>query len=503
MFKKPSKPPEPVEPAPGGNEIQNYGNQSANAAGNRAWAWVVNITGEIKWQPVVIVLALVGAVLGVILYYVVPRTASEMTGLFNVAVAEFPVQGPDGARVNTRDGRTMADYLRQQIETQFAAIQLDKIVSYQVWGPEQTGIIQGKTKEDRAAAAEARARRIHAHVLIYGLIVSDGSNSHFMPEFYINHGSFADANEITGENDLGSRLRISLPLSDSIQAIENPALAGRVNALDLITIGLAYYSVDRFEQALTYFEQAAGEDRWVDGGKEVVYLLIGNSYIRQDSQTQDFSDLASAGENYRQALQENPGYSRAMIGQANVLYLTASQDKNNCDLAGLDQASELLKQAESAADRPPGANIDTKVQFYRGQIAIIRAACHQAGEDWLAVAQDQFSQVTSQYETRKQKGEDSVEIESLAAHAYARLGYIAYKRQDPAAAIAWIDKAVPIASPYYQALYTSLAGDIYESAHQTEQARQAYRDAIEIAATNGDGTSVKEYKAKLQKIEGQ
>lgn len=501
-WKRSQPPPEPAESEGDQIDVSNRGDQGAIAAGRNARAWVINIR-DLKWQPVVVVLIVVGMFLGAILYFVVPRAASEMTGQFNVAVAEFSVQNANGSRIRSKDGKYLADYVRQQIDIQFAEIQLNETVPYQVWGPDQTGIINGQTEAARSAEAEALAKRIHAHVLIYGVIVSDGNNSKFLPEFYINHASFTDASEITGEHELGSKLKVDLPFNDSIQAIQNAALAGRVNALDLITIGLAYYSVDNFEQALAYFEKAAVEKRWVSQGREVVYLLIGNAYVREASKIHDLSDLSLATQNYQAALDTNGNYGRAMIGQANVFYLEASQDKNNCESAGLDQAASLLDQAMSLKEQPPGANIDTKVHFYRGQIDIIRDYCHLEGSDWLKEAQNEFNWVIGQYEIRKQKNEGFEGIEPFASHAYARLGYIAYQRGDPQAAISWLQKAVVIGSPYYQGLYTSLMGDIYAATQQKEEAIQSYEDAIAIAEANGDGTSVSEYETKLETVQSQ
>ena len=494
----------PVPPTGDNIELKNQGERNANAAGRNAWAWVLNIDiRDLKWQPVVIVLAIVGTLLGAILWFVIPKTSSIMTGQFNIAVAEFLVQDAQGNPINGNDGKLLAEYVRQQIDTQFAEIELIKTVPYQVWGPNETGIIKGNTPEARSVAAETLAKKIHAYIVIYGVMISDGAKSKFMPAFYINHASFTDASEITGEHEIGSQLRIVLPFSDSVQAIENPALAGRVNALDFVTIGLAYYSVDDFENALSYFEKAASEERWVGGGKEVVYLLIGNAYVRQVSKIHEFTDLPLATQNYQAALDNNVNYGRAMIGEANVLYLKASLDKNNCDSSGLDQASDLLDRALALKDQPSSANIETKVHFYRGQIGIIRDWCHLAGNDWLTSAQGEFTWVVNQYETRKQNNTAFEGVKPLASHAYARLGYIAYQRGNPEPAITWLKKAVEIASPYYQSSYTSLIGDIYAATQQKELAIQAYGDAIAIAEANGDGVSIKKYEEKLQAIESQ
>ena len=67
--------------------------------------------------------------------------------------------------------------------------------------------------------------------------------------------------------------------------------------MDLITIGLAYYSVDDYENAAHYLEQAAAEERWLEtSGKEVAYLLIGNNYIRWASRDDDPQYLSGCGQ---------------------------------------------------------------------------------------------------------------------------------------------------------------------------------------------------------------
>ena len=479
--------------------VQIEGSENVVAVGPKSIAANIKVIFQGNWKPFAVVLAVVALLLGAILWYVIPRKEATMTKQFNVAVAEFLVQDANGKSISGKDGNMLAGYVSHEIETQFAAMELEKSISYQVWGPDETGIIKGNTPEERAFAAEDLAKKINAYILIYGVIVMDGEKSKFQPEFYVNHASFRDASEITGSHEIGRQLALTLPFQ-GIQGAENPALVGRVRALNLITMGLAYYSMDRFDDALTYFQKAADEKDWVGAGREVVYLLIGNAYVRKDSQIQDFADLPLAEENYKLALENNPDYGRAMIGEANVLYLQASRDKNNCDLAGLEQASALLDQALALTDQPASANIETKVHFYRGQIALIRNACNQTDQDWMATAQDEFTWVVKQYESLKQNSGNYEGLQSLASHAYARLGYVDYKRGNFDAAIAWVQKAVEIASPYYQGYYASMMGDIYTAAGKKEEAAQAYNDAIALAEQYADAASLKTYQAKLDAL---
>jgi hypothetical protein len=493
--------------------INLQGNDIAVAVGPKSFAANVKLVFQGNWKPFAAVLLVVAVLLGTILWFVIPHAAKSMVGQFNVAVAEFLVQDANGKNIRSEDGSLLAEYVVGQIDTQFTEIELKKTIPYEIWGPKETGSITGDTKEARSLAAAALAEKIHAHVLIYGVIISDGNKSRFMPEFYVNHASFQDASEITGEHEIGSQVRLDLPFVDSIQPIENNGLAGRVNAMDLITIGLAYYSVDDYKNAARYLEQAAAEERWLEtSGKEVAYLLIGNTYIRWTSRDDDPQYLTAAAKNYAEALRINPDYGRGLVGQANVLYLEAVA-ANPDDLDKLEEADALLLQALTLEGQPESANIPAKAHFQRGQIYLARYGAKApvpAGEaDWIAQAKDEFTFVVAEYEA------GDVTLYSLASHAYFRLGECAYYRDlmNPEA-IVLIEKAISMSSPFYQAEYTSLLGNLYhyrgkrekESGNldnyrkENEKAIQTYEDAIAIAESNGDAKSVLKYQQALDKL---
>jgi tetratricopeptide (TPR) repeat protein len=481
-------------------KINLQGSDNAVAVGPKSFAANVKFIFQGNWKPFAAVLFVVGVLLVAILWFVVPRTAEFMSGQFNVAVAEFLVQDADGKSIRSEDGSLLATYIEGQIVSQFTEIELNKTIPYDVWGPKETGSIEGDTPEARSRAAAELAEKIHAHVLIYGVIISEGARSRFMPEFYVNHASFQDASEITGEHEIGSQVRLALPFIDSIQAVENPALAGRVNAMDLITLGLAYYSVDDYENAARYLEQAAAEQRWLEtSGKEVAYLLIGNTYIRWASKDDDAQYLPAAAKNYDEALRINPDYGRGLVGQANVLYMEAVLDNPQIDPVKLDQADKLLLQALALEGQPESANIPAKSHFQRGQIDLARYKAQVpviSGEaDWIAKAKDEFTFVVTEYEA----GDTS--LKSLASHTYFRLGQCAYYRDlmDPQA-IVLIEKAISISSLFYQAEYTAGLGNLYNARGEKENAIRAFEDAIAIAESNGDAKSALKYQQALDKL---
>ena len=62
----------------------------------------------------------------------------------------------------------------------------------------------------------------------------------------------------------------------------------RAQALSLIALGLASYAVDDYEQALDYLLAADEVPNWPDSaGKEMLYLLMGNTASRLASTTLD------------------------------------------------------------------------------------------------------------------------------------------------------------------------------------------------------------------------
>ncbi len=490
------------KPTPRGDKIgvENRGEGSAIAAGRGSRATVFNIR-DLKWQPVVIVLTVVGVLLGVILWNVIPRTPSVMTSQFNVAVAEFLVLDKNGKLIKSDDGWYLADYVAKQIETQFNGIELKKTIPYEIWGPDRVNPINGTTIEIRKTRASEVAKEIQAQILIYGVILADGEQSKFSPEFYINHKGFWQASEIEGPHEMGSQLNLALPFGDSIQSIENPALAGRVNALDLITIGLAYYSVDDYANAVHYLEQASAEPRWLDGsGKEVAYLLLGNAYVGWASKENDDQYLPQAEESYIESLRINKNYGRGLVGLANILYLESvgSLQDIKIDPVKLDEAAALTEQALALKDQPETANIPAKAHFNLGQIAWARYRAQLPGQDWSEIAKQEFTFVTKEYEA------GNTALETYAAHAYLRLGVIEYaqNKTDTAvdSSIALIKKAISLAPPFYKGEYSITLGNIYKNVGQKDLAEQAYQDALAFAESNGDPKSYENYQKILDAL---
>ena len=421
-----------------------------------------------------------------------------MSGEFNVAVAEMTVIDENGATIRSEDGEAVSEFLYTRMEIGFEELNLHDI-RYEIWGPKQTGRVRGNTPEERSIAAQQLSEDINADVIIYGVITIK-QPAQFSPEFYVDYKGFEQIEDITGEHKLGSAMSITLPFElTQMQAIENPALSARANALSLITIGLAFLSVDDVHEASDYFHQAEQVEGWfTSAGKEVVYMLLGNAYSRQASIEKSDEYINAARDNYTRALEINPGYGRAKIGLAGVVYLNALGNPNdasfkNVDLEMLDRAEALFEEADKIENVPESANIQTKSAFGLGQIYFVKAQI--LGEDWIESAKNEFSMVIEDYEAGDER------ISELASHAYARLGLLKWLEGDTEKAIEYYQKAIEIASPFYQGYYYGTIGEIYATTNRLDQAKEAYTEAIRIAEFYGDEASATKYAEKLNRLE--
>ena len=501
-------------------QVSKIGDRSNVAAGRGAKAIqnIFVINGNVQWIPVSGVLLVTVGFLTFLLWSLRPVKQKEMTKLFNVAVAEFLVVDENGKPYRSKDGLELASTLKDQLENNFNELGIETIVTWELWGPDNTGSIKGATPEEREANAKAKAKEINAHIIIYGVLTFNGESSRFTPEFYVNHAAFEDANELTGSHELGRPLLIALPLASQIQTVENPALAGRANALSLITLGLAYYSVDNFNDAIEQFSQAEQDNRWLDrAGKEIVYLLLGNAYSRmiaQDKLKQDLldrgllelqldedpndiqlaveNDIQLATANYEKAIAINMNYGRAYIGLAGTKLAQAGNTPEGMEK--LQETEALLDKALALENQPETANIIPKAHYYRGQVAFLKALYTDEPDSWIETANQEYLFVLQDYE----QGDDS--LRDFASRSYARLGVIASLRENPDQAVEYIQKALPIASPFLRGEFYELLGQVYCDAGQQDNAVSAYESAIQVAESNSDGNAVKKYEDGLNTL---
>jgi tetratricopeptide (TPR) repeat protein len=435
----------------------------------------------------------------------------KMTGGFNVAVTEFEVMDANGNPVDSPDGKVLADWTHAQVKASLSEASIEKVVNnYEApWPPERTGRVKGRTPDERSTAAAELAERINAHLVIYGIVTQAGDRSKLAPEFYVRKQGFEQGQELIGPHALGNPLRVVLPFTPTgFLDVDNPALAARIDALSLITIGLVYLSADKSQQALDYFRQAEQIQGWIrSAGKEIVYLLLGNANVRLSSIEKSTTPLAAAAQAYATALEINPDYARALLGQASVAYLQAITDpkkitRDTVDFAKLDEAERAYLAAGTSKDAPPSAKVFTKMTFGLGQIHFVRGAL-LSDTVQLAKARTEFETVIADYRNSALNDHDLTKDligRDLAGQAYAQLGAMAVFERDWPGAIESYQRAIPLVTPSFQAAYNAALGDAYLQAGNRAEAIKAYTEAVSIAE-NADPAKAEIYAEALKKIQ--
>jgi tetratricopeptide (TPR) repeat protein len=363
----------------------------------------INLLPEIRRLPYRL---LVAVIVAAIVLLPSLTTAQPMSGLFNIAIADFGEVLGDGRVVPWDKSAPLRETLYKGVAPEFASIGwLQSRIQMRADG---VGLVQGKTGEARRESARRLAKNLNASVLIYGNVENDGTTTKFAPEFYVS--DFAGAEELLGRNQIGTPVVTSpLIISDALQA--------RTEAVTFMTIGLTYLAVNDPLSASKWFERATQVSGWRDSeGKEVLYLLLGTAYMGAAYRGGDVpSDLVRAREAYATAVKLSPGYSRGYIGLGNVAYEQYRRD-GQVDPTILDTAIDEYRRAQAAWVKPEAAQVDAKLHVSLGNVYLVKAQMEQP--DAFASAEDEFRQVVHEYEQGNRN------LRDLAAQAYFGLGAV-------------------------------------------------------------------------------
>jgi tetratricopeptide (TPR) repeat protein len=310
----------------------------------------------------VIVLLLIGVLAGAAAIFVGP---GEMTGLFNVAVAEFGQLDANGQVHSSQDGLLLSRWIYRGLQDEYES--LPREFAAQLWHDSldltqkraRIGIVSGRTPDERQQMAMKLADRINARVIIYGNLDVDQSPASFIPEFYVSPLS-GQADEIIGAHQLGTPITLELPidLRDPADGLSlNATLSTRSAVLIQFTIGLMYDLANQPQKALGVFQAMTDPGLgWQDAeGKEILYLFIGRELHLLKRE-----DEAIAA--YQTALGINPNYARAYIGLGNIHYERAKRSTTDERLA-LDELAQAIgeyRDAVEVAPVSPGAVVEVK-----------------------------------------------------------------------------------------------------------------------------------------------
>jgi tetratricopeptide (TPR) repeat protein len=282
---------------------------------------------------------------------------------------------------------------------------------------------------------------------------------------------------------------LSLPVDKEELQNENIPLTVREKALIHIVLGLSYFNVDNYDEAMNQFQKADDLEKWYDHqGKAVLYVLMGGTLqstatqIRNNTSELYWSRLEEAESYFSKAQAIDKQYARPQLGLANILYLEALGDPfieaNHIDPIKMELAEQAYKAVQDLPEIPENANVLPKTYYGLGQVYL--------AEGHFDLAEGEFLRIIDDF----QRGNEN--LENLASHAYARVGWIARKEGDYPQAINFIDNAIDHASPYYRVRYHVLLGDTYWEMGETEQACKVFSKAKLWAENIGDLQTVED-----------
>jgi tetratricopeptide (TPR) repeat protein len=405
----------------------------------------------------ILFVAIVGV--GVGLYFALRTVQPEtMSGDFRIAVAGFYEDGKSPVK---NLGYDLAENVRLRLEQDVKEIDPELVI--RIWGPDQVGGITGTTSDQRAKQAEKIAMDIHADMVVYGVVDLTTEKWQVLPVFYISAENFYEAREIVGQNDLGTPFDLPSASNTAWRTEFGRKMFARGKALSIMSVGLGYFALHEYDKALETFQSGSDIPNWDDDqGKKVLYMMTafaaGKAGERkaQDETLEKEKALEEAGKYFdlsedllKKALSIDPEYARPLIGLANLSYMRAVQPFNqskkpqDTDIRLLEECHSYLDQAQSATNKPPLADAETKIHFARGQCLFMEVYSGHGNTTNLAPVINEFETVISDYGDGK-----NPRIKELAAEAHARMALIYRLIGENDKAIQEYDIAIDLLSNY-------------------------------------------------------
>ncbi len=349
------------------------------------------------------------------------------------------------------------------------------------------------------------------------------------PEFYVSADRyFNDAQDLTGNYSFGK----AIP-ANSLD--DRGALSAHVTALSFVMTGLFQHMTQQFDGALKSYQAALAVPNWADNdGKEIVYMLIGNSEMKlaEKAASQcDRSTVLAHTDNAENAYTESktlaPDFARAYAGLANVYAVRAlwtSEGNDKCakqaiNTAVLQQAVDYIGQYQDKADATlpeEDKGIQRKLLLTEVQVHFElwtlqdKAARNDDNNPEYQALLKTVGKIIQNYSTNSDSTWASPVME-----AYFFRGLTAYIRGQFRDALNDYQQALDIyntvskdqtittqlLSPERAMTIYAYAGDALFQLHDYVEAAKQYGEAITIAKARNNSTAVAAYEVRQKKAD--
>lgn len=303
---------------------------------------------------------------------------SQMSGRFNIAIADFGQLDEAGAMQSSALGSDLSKAIYSQLQGQFAAgaAASDLLRGVEVWhdsaGRAQKnvrfGTIEGANAEDRGRNAAELAERVNAGLVLYGYFdaptsADDTDKLHL--EFYYREPEVkGEPSPVVGNQAFGSPLQAKngagaqLEREDLMRQAER-----RANVLAWITQGMLQMLLNEPQEALRIFKRAeeAVEGLSATDGLDLIYLLQAHA-----AQSGRMFDVAL--EAVDKALEMDPNYVSAMLVKSAILvdksqffYVQQEMERRAVEAAeaSVEPAAEAAQEADDSAESATGSPATT------------------------------------------------------------------------------------------------------------------------------------------------
>jgi tetratricopeptide (TPR) repeat protein len=422
-----------------------------------------------------------------------PPGPTRLIGDLKVLVADLEERADDGTIRVSQQGHDQALLLQRSLDRQLAPAEprggAREPLIIEVGDASSVAPLNGDDQRERAAAAGELAEARGADLIVSGLLSETETATVVMPEFYVSQAKLSSAPELAGQYRFGAPIRIQGRLEESAEASRRlrEAYAGRTSALAAFLVGLGEFTHQAYGRAARKLRAAAESPAWLDtGGREVIYLFLGNAELRAGK-------LDRASQAFGAALEIVPGFARARFGLAEISFQRACRGGRPDQQGVLDAISEYERvlDAPLQPDTFP-MRVKTNLTLGRAHLCLEPPRCDRAKPYFDAVIADYRSGRSKlRDETAEAWGGSGIWTE-LCRREELRDPDVREEAQQMYRTAARLS-----ALPERQAFWFSLLAELLARGGEPEEAERAYEQAI---AAEPSARIRSEYERSLRRI---